>query len=787
MQAWRALSRHPGVTATMAGTLCLALTSTLAASLLLYNVVLRPLPFPRPEQLVEVLPAGPSLPASVRSLSLPDLEDLQGGAQSFSALSGFSALTYTLTSQGDPRRVEGLRVGRQFAEVLGVSPPIGRAFNAADFHAGRERVVLIGAGMWRREFGASPDAIGRTLLLDERPYTIVGVLPDVPVADVTEPHEFWVPLVARPGVAWEPIRGNGFISLIGRLAPGVTLPAAQAQLSTVTKQLSEKYPSNANKPAVTLHPLHDAVVSPVKQALLLIVLAVGAVLLVACANLTNLLLAQAERRRHEFSVRLAMGAQQQQLRAQLWLEAATFVGVSALVASAAAPMVAELFLRMYPAPVPRTAGIGVSVPLAAGAFVLFVAVTIALTLPQVRRLGRISTTVSPTRTMTGSRQDRRGRATLIAVQVAFTLVLAFCGLALLRSMVRLSSVEPGFDPKGVVALSVTPSPSRFGSAGATRVFFEQLLQAIKAVPGVRHAGVSTAVPFVNSAWRFPVPSPGGGPPTLVNVTVASPGYFETLGLTPRRGRLLTDAEHAGYRRIVMLNEAAASLLPFPDVVGRTIRYSGAEWTIAGVVPAVRQFGLSRPAGPELFMPWSHAGPAPQRVIARIDGDPAAALPLIRARVRDLDPAAPIADVMFLEDRVQRSVAADRFRATLLACLATIGLVLAVLGVWSVTAYVVARQQRENGIRSALGESRSRLVGRTLLGTLRPALAGIVAGVLASLCAAPLLETFLFEVRARDPLTLGAACAAVLGSAVLAAILPARRALHADSASALRIE
>ena len=787
-QAWRALSRSPGLTATMAGTLGLALTTTLAASLLLYNVVLRPLPFPRPQELVLVYPSGPSLAASVRSLSLPDLEDLQAGASSFSALSGFSELTFTLTSQGEPRRIEGLRVGRRFAEVLGVSPAIGRAFTDSDFGAGRERVALIGSGMWRREFGASPEVIGRTLLLDDRPYTIVGVLPDVPVADVTEPHEFWVPLVARPGVFWEPVRGNGFITLIGRIAPGVTRPAAQAQLSAVARQLAEKHPqSNGNKPAVTLHPLHETVVSPVRQALLLIVLATGAVLLVACANLTNLLLAQAERRRHEFSVRLAMGAQRPHLRAQVWLETATFVGAATLVASAIAPRVAALFLQLYPESVPRSTGIGFSGLLAAGAGALFVLVTVALVLPQARRLGQVTATVSPTRTMTGSRHDRRGRATLIAVQVAFTLVLAFCGLALLRSMVRLSAVEPGFDPKGIVALSVSPSPSRFGSAPTTRVFFEQLLHAIRTVPGVRHAAVSTAVPFVNGGWRFPVPSPGGGAPTLVNVTIASAGYFETLGLGPRHGRLLTEAEHGGNQRVVMLNETAAALLPFPDVVGRTIRYAGVEWTIAGVVPAARQFGLSRPAGPELFLPWREAGRAPQRVIARIDGDPAAVMPLIRARVRELDPAAPIADVMFLEDRVQRSVAADRFRATLLACLATIGLVLAVLGVWSVTAYVVARQQRENGIRSALGESRTRLVGRTLLGTLRPALAGTVAGLLVSLWAAPLLETFLFEVRARDPLTLGAASVAVLGSAILAAILPARRALRADSVSALRAE
>jgi putative ABC transport system permease protein len=300
--------------------------------------------------------------------------------------------------------------------------------------------------------------------------------------------------------------------------------------------------------------------------------------------------------------------------------------------------------------------------------------------------------------------------------------------------------------------------------------------------------VATAVPFVNRAWRFSVPSPDGrSEATLVSVTIASPGYFETLGIAVRRGRLLTEAEHSGNQNVVVLNDAAARLLPHSDPIGRTLRYSGTDWTIVGVVSSARQTDLSEPASAEIFLPWRQAGRAPQRVIARIDGDLAAALPLIRARVRAIDPATPIADVVSLDERVARSVAADRFRATLLACLATIGLVLAVLGVWSVTSYVVARQKRENGIRAALGESGARLVGRMAMGALRPALAGMVAGVVAALWAAPLLETFLFEVRARDPLTLVTACVAVLGSALLAAVIPARRALHGDSSSALRAE
>jgi len=773
----------------MVATLAVGLTTTLAAALLLYNVVLRPLPFPRPHDLVQVLPAGPSLPAGVRAVSLPDLDDLQASAGSFTALSGFSALTYTLTAQGEARRVDGLRVGQRFAEMLGVSPALGRTFGDSDFNAGSQPVVLISHGMWRREFGGSPAAVGGSLVLDERRYTIVGVLPELPVGDITAPHDFWIPLSARPGIAWEPRRGNGFITVLARIAPGVTAAAAQAQLSGVTRELAARYPeSNGTKPSVALRPLHEAMVAPVKQALVLIFLSVAAVLLVACANLTNLLLANAERRRHEFSIRLAMGAERHRLRAQILLEMGAIVTVAALTAAAMAPPLAQLFLRLYPAPVPRSTDVAFTLPMTGAAILLSLLVVVALALPQVRRLRSIPVNAGASRTMTGSRQDRRGRATLIAVQVAFTIVLAFCGVAMVRSMARLSSVEPGFSPAGVIALSVSPSSARFGSGAATHAFFEQLLQEIRSVPGVRSAAVSTAVPFVNRGWRFSVPSPDGRPePTLVSVTIASPGYFETLGIAVRRGRLMTDAEHAGNQNLVILNDAAARLLPHADPVGRTLRYSGLDWTIVGIVSSARQWGLGEPPSPELFLPWSQAGRAPQRVIARIDGDLATVLPLIRARTRTVDPATPIAEVVSLDERVARSVAADRFRATLLACLATIGLVLAVLGVWSVTSYVVARQRRENGIRAALGESGGQLVGRVVMGALRPAVAGTIAGLLASLWAAPLLETFLFDVRARDPITLVTACVAVLGSALLAAVIPARGARRADSGSALRTE
>jgi putative ABC transport system permease protein len=457
IQAFRSLTRNAGLSTTILATLVVGLTTTLAAALLLYGVVLRPLPYGEPDQLVAVRPSGPRLPAAVRSISLPDLDDWQQTPRSFAALSGYSDLTFTLTGLGDPRRVDGLRVGPRFGEVVRTRPILGRPFEPRDFVQGSQYVTLLGHALWQRDLGGDPGAVGRSLTLDGRRYEIVGVLPDLPFRDITEQHEFWVPLVARPGVTWEPVRGNGFVSVLARLAPGTTLRAAQEELSSVAATLAERYPqSNADKPAVLLEPLHDAIVKAVRRPLLLVFAAVGSVLLVACGNLVNLLLAHAERRRHEFAVRLALGAGSGRIRRQVLLEVAAIVTVAMAVSLIMAPALARLFTTLYPTPLPSSDALGITTRALGGALALGVVVTVLLAWPQMRRASP-SITAGGTVRVTGSRNDRLGRAALIAVQVAFTLVLAFAGVALLRSMARLAAIEPGIDAAGVVAFSVSPS------------------------------------------------------------------------------------------------------------------------------------------------------------------------------------------------------------------------------------------------------------------------------------------------------------------------------------------
>ena len=786
-QAMRSLVRHPGLALTIVLTLIVGLTTTLAATLLVHGIILRPLPYETPEQLVTVRPSGPRLPASVGAISLPDFDDWQTPMRSFAVLSGYAALTMTLTDLGEPRRIETLRVGPRFGELFSTTPVIGRDLEARDFVQGAQPVALLGHALWTRAFARDSGVVGRSLTLDGRRYEIVGVLPPVPFADVTENHELWIPLVARSGVAWEPVRGNGFISILARLAPGVTAAAAQDELSALTAVLAERYPrSNAEKPSAILEPLQQAIVKPVRRPLLLVFAAVGSVLLVACGNLVNLLLASAERRRPEFAVRMAVGAGRGRIHRQVALEVLACVGAALAVSLMAAPSLARLFAIVYPVPLPSTDALTLSTTTVVASLGLGLVVALVLAWPQLRS---IRSTGGPAATgrVAGSRVDRRGRAALIASQVAFTLVLAFAGVALVRSMARLSAVEPGIDADGVVALSVSPSPGRFTSGAATRSFFEQLLQEVRQLPGVRAAAASTAVPFVNLGWGFTITPPEGGTPRMVRVTIASPGFFETLRVPLASGRLLSDAEHRSEQGVIVINTLTARLLPYDDPVGRTLRYSGIDWTIVGVVAPAVQVGLRTPASAELFLPWSQAGRAPQRLVVDIDGDAAAVLPLITARIRALDPAAPIAEVTALGDRITRSVAADRFSATLLSGLATVGVLLAALGIWSVTSYVVARGRRENGIRSALGESRARQLRRTIRGTLEPALAGVVIGAIICLSSAPALQTFLFKVPARDPLTLILAAAGVILTAVTAAAIPARLALRADAAAALRAE
>ena len=786
-QAWRALARQPRIAGVCVLTLAVAMAATLAAASILERALLHPLSFPDPARIVRLWNTGPDM-ADVRSTSLLDVDDWRVGSRTMAAISAFTAQSSTLTARGEPRRLDAMRVGQDFDRVLGIRAIHGRLFESSEFARGNERALILTHAFWRREFGGDAGVIGQTMTLDDEPWRIVGVLEPMSVIYPTPKYDVWMPLIARQNAFWENARETGWVTPVGRLSPAATLDQAQTELSAIAKGLMAQYPkSNARRVGIGLARLEDEITETSRPVLLLIAGAIGAVLVVALVNLINVLLANGERRRREFAVRLALGANDARLRRQTGLESLIVAGAATGIAMIAAPSLVNAFRALYPADLPGATA-SVLTPLQFWAALTGLGVsTILLTWPQ-RRLTRVAARDGGLRASHRITAAHRGRAVLIAAQSALSVLLLVLSIVFIRTVTGLASIAPGFDPHGVLVFGLTPSPSKFGSSAAVGQFYDDALTAVRRLPGVKAAGIGIAVPFVSWGWAFGATRQGSSEaPVMVGVNAISSGYLETLRMPLVSGRFPTDDELRG-ETAVLINEAAVKLLPNPGpAVGQRVPYSGKTWEVVGVIGDVRENRLDRPGRPSLVLPWKQAGRRPQTMVVRTDGDPLTSVPAIAAAIHALDDSTPLGGLQRLSDVVAESVAAQRFRAIVVSALGVVAALLAAMGVYGVTAFAVARQERENGVRLALGESTSALWRRVVLSAVTPAAIGAVAGLGAAWAAARWVQALLYETNARDPLALAAAAAALVVIAALAAMPPARRAARIDPTIALRAE
>ena len=786
-QGARWLARHPWLAFTVVATLAVAFSTALAGFTVIDAVLLRPLPFPDASRIVNVRVTSPAVPAGVTSSSLQDVGDWRMRSRSFDAITAYTPQAFRLTGRGEPREVDAQRVERDFDRVLGLRPIAGRLFMEADFITGGSRVAVLANGFWRREFGADPSVVGTTIDLDEQPYRIVGVLPPVGIT-YPDAHDLWVPLVPRPGAFWEASRGSGWVMAVARLAPAVPPDAAAAELSAVAVALAREYPgSNKDRTVAQLTPIRDELVGPMGKPLALLAAALAAVLIIAFGNIANLLLASGAHRRGEFAVRAALGAGRIRLARQLVAEATILSVTAAGIAVAVEPVLVRAFLAVNPAPLPRTPA-AVTSPVTVGvAAILALVAGAAIAAPQILRTARVRIVGPDVGRTTESRGERATAYLLVSVQVALSLLLVVAGVALVRTVAALMATDQGIRLGGVLTFMAKPSPHRFPTGADAAGFHDSVLETLREINGVQVAATGLVTPMTSSGWRFGIRPRGSDKDVLVAVNIVSPDYFAALGISVVEGRQLTAAEQRTATSLAMVNTALARALA-PDgapVVGRRLNYSGTSWEIVGRVSDVRHGGPRRSPMPELFIPWHMAGKADQAFIVRAAGDPMALVPEIAARVRAVDPSAPLTNVATLDDRLRRAVAAERFRATLLGTMTLIAVVLAALGAYSVTAYSVARRTREYGIRLALGELPSSIRRRALRTAVSPAAAGVVAGALASLWAAGFLEAFVYEVSARDARVLSLAALSLLGIAALAATSSAERAARVDPARTLR--
>jgi putative ABC transport system permease protein len=795
----RGLARKPLFYSVVILTLALGIGANAAIFTVVNGVLLQPLPYPHPERLMMVWMHNPRQGFDKDVGSYPNFADWRSGSQSFERMSAYFGSSVTLTGSGDPAQIRGARVTPEFFETMGVVPLRGRAFHAADGQAGGERVVLLAHGLWMRRFGADASIVGRRIVLDGVPHEVVGIMP----ASFEHPvdAELWTPLAPVGDFqALFETRGSYWLTMIGRLKPGVTPLAAQSEMDAIALRLQKDYPSNAGI-GIRLVSLHEELVGDVKRPLLILLGAVSLVLLIACANVANLLLTRAASRQRELAIRAALGADRGRLVQQLLTESVVLGLLGGAAGLILAVLSTDLLPRLAPAGLPRLSDIAIDrrvLAYAAGASV-FTSLLFGLVpaLYASRRDAGLDLKEGG-RTGAGGRRGGRVRAALAVCELAVALLLLVGAGLLVRSFIALNSEDPGFATKGVLALRVSLPPASYGEPARITDFYEQLVERLEALPGVESAAAGSSLLLgrlpasagINIEGRPPLPADARNPP--VPYDSVTPEYFSTLQIPVRLGRTLTRADGAQSQPVVMVNETfVRRFFPGEDPLGRRVTFGdpsqpGTRWqTIVGVVADTKRGGFEREPWAETYFPMRQA-PNPQAfVLLRTHGDPMALIAPAKAAVWSIDRDQAIASIRTVPEMLAQRELNRRFTTLLLGVFASVALVLAIIGTYGVIAHATAQRTQEIGIRMALGADGRAILRMVLVGGLRIAATGLALGVVGALALTQVLSGLLFGVGARDPLTFVVVPATLLVVALAACVIPARRAMRVEPVIALR--
>jgi predicted permease len=790
--ALRQLLKSPGFTAVAVLTLALGIGATTTVFSLVDTVLLKSLPFDQPGQLVQVWEAP--APGQRNWASPGAFLDWKEHGSVFEDLSLLDGRELNLTGEGEPERVSGVGMSASGLKILRARPALGRFFAPDEDQPGKDRVVVLGHGFWQRRFGADVSVVGRTIRLNDQSHTVIGVLSPTPLP--WGPTDFVVPIAVRPDEVNQ--RGGHWLRAFGRLKPGETVERAGTEMSAVVARLRPLYPAWKQGWGVTLVPLHEQVTREAKPTLLLLFGAVGCVLLIACANVANLLLAKSASRQKEMAVRAALGASRWRVIRQLLAESMLLSLVGAVLGVFLAywsigvirgldavnlPRAQELGIDL------RVLGFAVGVSLLAGAaFGLMPALhTTRTALNEMLKDGARNSD-------SGTRN--RFRSGLIVAEVALSLVLLVGAGLLLNSFVRLSHVPSGIDPRNLLTMQVTLPDKKYPDAARRTDFFERSLERISALPGVEAAGVVGRRPVGGGSMdtTFLIAGRSDAPPTGhgVDFDFCTPDYFRAAGIPLRTGRVFAWSDKAGSPRVVIINEALARR-HFPDQqpLGQRIHLDVAEgkidegWEIVGVVGDVRQRGVGKDVRPCIYRPqaFSHMGSG--NLLVRTTGAPLALAEAVRKTVLEVDPSQPVANLRTMEEAIAGSMAERRFVLQLLGGFAGAALLLAAIGLYGVIAFAVSQRTREIGIRLALGASRRHVVQLVLSSGMKLVLIGIALGGAAALGLTGLLGKLLYGVEPTDPATFAGVALLLLLVSLLASWLPARRAARTDPMEALR--
>jgi putative ABC transport system permease protein len=817
--AARLMRRSPGFTLVATLALALGIGANTAMFSVVNTLLLRPLPYANARRLllVRTVTAADRRPSMT---AVPDFEVYRARNRTFDGLASFYLRPINITGGEEAERVSSLIVSSEFLSVLDVQPILGRGLARRDEQWGSHRVAVLTDGLWKRRFGADPGVLHREITLNDEPYEIVGVLPPK-FSFVGIDAQLLVPMSFAPGDNLN-THNNYFLTMVGRLAAGATADQADADLNRLAEAIIADHPENKGT-AIGVVPLQEALVGGVRRAVVVLLAAVAFVLLIACANLANLLLARAAGRHRETAIRLAVGATRHRLVRQFLTESVmlSIVGGAAGVGLAAwAVGTINLLSQRI---LPRAEDVRIDPVVLAFAAAVAIGTGVVFGLAPAFSGARLTGGGLNERTRAGDPGGRRIRGALVIAEVALSLMLLIGAGLMMRSVDRMLHVDAGFDPTHVITMQVGLPANRYidrelarrfsplADARAVR-FFTTAIERVREVPGVNAAGAINGLPLMGEVWGknlvlYDRPAPASLrdlPPIQYRVVVGD--YFRALGIRVRTGRAFADGDGPTAPKVAIVNrELVRRYWNGADPVGKTLSvnpprhllpagtappdYDPGRFTVIGVADDARYGSMTMPALPLVYVPYAQGaeGATSMVVAARIDGDPHSAVGAIRERIRQIDPDLPIANVQTMDERVATTVAQPRVESVVLGAFALLAIVLAAIGVYGVMSYSVAQRTAEIGVRMALGAERRAILALVLGDAARLVVVGAVLGIGLSLAATRTMRALLFEVSATDPAVFGGMVALIAAVGILAAAVPAIRAARVDPLAALRYE
>ena len=796
----RMLAKNPGFTIVAVIALALGIGANSAIFSVVNTILLRPLPYKNPERLVMVWEENSKQGFPKDTPAAANYVDWRDQNHVFEAMAAMTEMSFNLTGVGDPERIDGQRVSASLFPLLGVEPQLGRAFRPEEDKPGANQVVMMSYGLWQRRFGADPGIIGKPINLNGKSFTVVGVMPRE-FQFPTRRDQLWIPIAFDAREAAN--RGNHYLQVIARVKPGTTLEQAQAEMTTIAARLEQQYPGTNTSIGAVVTPLHEQVVGKIKPALLVLLGAVAFVLLIACANVANLLLARAAVRQKEIALRLALGASRARLIRQFLTESVLLASLGGIVGLLVSLAGLNLLKGFIPPNISQAQAITVD-----GKVLIFTVLVSLVTglifgiapALQAAHFNLNDTLKESGRDSAAGSRGNRIRGLLVISEVAVSFILLIGAGLLINSFLHLRNVDPGFRAEKVLTMTLVLPEARYPDRKARTPFYDELIRRVEVLPGVTSAAVVTDVPLTSSGNSVGVSIEGRADPAsdrvpIVITRMISSNYFKTMSIPLLKGRELTETDKADSPPVAVISETTARLFwPGEEPLGKRIKVgtpssNDNQWlTVIGVVKDVRQYELGIEPKPQMYLP--HAQNEffdPRALVVRTNVDPLSLATTVRRTVWEIDKDQPVSDISSMEQVVSESVARQRFSMLLLGVFAGLALVLAAVGIYGVISYSVAQRTHEIGIRMALGAQRRDVLRLTVRQGLKLVIIGVLIGLAAAFLLTRIMSSLLFGVSATDPTTFAAISIMLMSVALLASYIPALRATRVDPMVALHYQ